>query len=318
MQPLTVQEIIHTNLSIDLELLTPQANLDREISVVDLNRPGLALAGFFDQFAHNRIQVFGKGEWAFLNSLEPQQLTIRLQKLFSFEIPFLVFTHNNDPQAELLKVAKQNSVAIFKTKASSHMFNEVFSNFLDFRLSPKSIIHGVLLEIFGIGILLQGKSGIGKSETALELIERGHRLVSDDIVLAACKHENQVDGFATEENEHHMEIRGLGIIDIKELFGTGSVRKKIEIDLVIHLEEWNNQKEYDRLGIDDSFTNLLGVNIPSITLPILPGRNLPILIETAAKNFRLKAMGTNSAKKFVQGLELRIKAKNKTQGNIDV
>lgn len=318
MTALTVQEILHTDLSIQLELLTPQANLDREISVVDLNRPGLALAGFFDQFAHNRIQVFGKGEWAFLNSLEHKQLTIRLQKFFSYEVPFLIFTHNNNPQPELLSMAKKNSVAVLKTQASSHILNEVFSNFLTDRLSHKSIVHGVLLEIFGVGILLQGKSGIGKSETALELIERGHRLVSDDVVMATRKHEKQVDGFATEENEHHMEIRGLGIIDIKELFGTGSVRKKKEIDLVIHLEEWNEQKEYDRLGIDDSFTNLLGVDVPSITLPILPGRNLPILIETAAKNFRLKAMGTNSAKKFVQNLERRIDFKRNIQVGKDV
>lgn len=315
MESLSIREMLDTPLPIKLQLITPNANLDREVRVVDLNRPGLALAGFFDQFAYDRIQVFGKGEWSYLNSLDKNDKVERLQKFFSFEIPCLVFTHNNTPQEKLLDIASNHRVAVLQTTSSSHIFTEVFADYLDFRLAKKSIVHGVLLEIFGVGILLTGKSGIGKSETALELIERGHRLISDDIVKTACHRENKIEGFASEENEHHMEIRGLGIIDIKELFGTGSIRKKIEIDLVIQMEKWEEHKEYDRLGIDDTYTELLGVNIPSITLPILPGRNLPILIETAAKNYRLKIMGRYSARNFVKNLQKRIEIKNKNLKN---
>lgn len=313
--PLTVQEILQANLPFSLQLVSA-ADLEKQIQVVDLNRPGLALAGFFDKFAHDRIQVFGKGEWSYVNSLSASESQERLQTFFSFQIPCLVFTHGNTPQDSVLQAAAQKQVAVLTTKASSHIFTEVFADYLDARLAKKFNIHGVLLDVFGIGVLLMGKSGIGKSETALELVERGHRLISDDVVLASCRKENKIYGEATEENEHHMEIRGLGIINIKELFGAGSVRKKIEIDLLIYLEKWQEEHEYDRLGIDESYTELLGVKVPSLTLPILPGRNIPILIETAAKNHRLKLMGKNAAKEFAKKLQERI-TKQKTIENMD-
>lgn len=302
MHTVRVSEILKEKERLRLELINPDADLSLEISESDLNRPGLALTGFFDFFAHERVQIFGQGEWSYLFKLSENDMTEALDRLFEFSLRCIVFTHNNDPPEAFMKRADAARVPVVKTAHTTHNFIVLFSDYLDAKLAPRTTFHGVLVEVFGVGVLLSGKSGVGKSETALELVERGHRLVADDVVDIICLDETRLYGFVSEVIEHHMEIRGLGIISIKDLFGAGSVRKSKRIDLIIHLEDWNSDHDYDRLGLDDRSDVILGVEIPSLVIPVRPGRNVPILIETAAKNHRLKLMGYHSARVFNQRL----------------
>ena len=210
----------------------------------------------------------------------------------------IIFTHGNEPQKEILEKTNLLSIPLFKTKISTHKFITLISEILNKALAPRTMRHGVLIEVFGIGILLTGKSGVGKSETALELIERGHRLVADDMVEIKRYSESYLVGTCSDILRHHMEIRGLGIINIKDIFGVGSVRDSKLIELIINIEEWNENVEYDRTGLDENNSEILGVNIPLLKIPIKPGRNVPIIVETAAMNQRLKKMGTHGAIEF--------------------
>ena len=302
MPAFAVKDLLAEELHLHLSLLTQNANLDLQITENDLNRPGLALTGFFDYFANERIQLFGQGEWSYLQTMSPNVLDENLNKFFSYSLCCLIFTHNNSPPDSLLTRAEQKSIPVLRTDLNTHKFILRISHYLDEKLARSTILHGVLIEVFGVGVLLQGKSGVGKSETALELVERGHRLVADDIVEITCRDENRLYGSVSETIEHHMEIRGLGIISVKDLFGAGSVRKNKRIDLIIHLEDWDQEKEYDRLGLDEQKQEILGVEVDIMTIPVRPGRNLPILIETAAKNHSLKVMGHNAARLFNEKL----------------
>lgn len=298
----TVRDLVQHSDVFQIKLLNSDANLDVEIKEAEVNRPGLALTGFFNFFAHERIQLFGQGEWAYIMTISPRQLENALKIFFSYDLVGCVFTHDHDPPEVFLKFAVEKKVAIFKTPLSTHKFIVKISDFLDEKLAPSTTVHGVLVEVFGVGVLIRGKSGVGKSETALELIERGHRLVADDVVHIICRDESRLYGFVSETIEHHMEIRGLGIISIKDLFGAGSVRKGKRIDLIIYLEDWDEKKEYDRLGLEDTYEEILGVKVATLTIPVRPGRNVPILIETAAKNYRLKMMGYHPARQFNERL----------------
>lgn len=291
------------HISLKLKCLAGRKGLSKVISVPDLNRPGLALSGFFESFAYQRVQIFGRGENAYLGKLNSENKLDSLNAFFSYQIPCIIFTHGITPIPEFLELAEKSGCVVLKTELDTTEFSirllRLFSNIF----APKKTLHGVLVEVYGIGILLEGHSGVGKSECALELVERGHRLVADDIVEVRCVNGNSILGQgANALLSHHMEIRGLGIINIAELYGVGSIRDQKEIQLIIKLEEWNSAKVYDRVGTDYATENLLGVKVPYIEIPVKPGRNLPIIIEAAAMNERLKYKGYNSARDFNQNV----------------
>lgn len=300
---LTILDILGFELkeqnSLNLHCLCGRKGLVRELTIPDLNRPGLALSGFYESFAAQRIQLFGRGEVAFLKKLAEENNYESIEKFFSYQIPCCIFTHNLLPNERFLKIADDAGCAVLQTDLSSSEFNKRLVRILSDVFAPSKTMHGVLLEVYGVGILITGESGVGKSETALELIERGQRLVADDVVEISCINGSILKGTAANKIiGHHMEIRGLGIINITQLYGVGSVRDQKEIQLIIKLEEWNPDKVYDRLGNEEKTMNILGVHVPMLEIPVKPGRNVPIIIETAAMNERLKSMGYYSAKEF--------------------
>ena len=285
--------------SLNLRCIGGRKGLSREIDIPDLNRPMGAIMGFFEDFAYQRIQLFGRGEAAFLRRLESEGKTDTINEMFNYKMPCCIFTHNLNPHNDFFEIAENAQCPILKTDLGSADFSARIMRILSRIFSPRQIVHGVLVEVYGLGILLQGDSGVGKSETALELIHRGHRLVADDVVEINCIYGNVLMGAgANKIIGHHMEIRGPGIINITHLFGVRAIRERKEIQLVVQLEEWDSSKNYDRLGAEDHTVELLGVKIPKLTIPVKPGRNIPIIIETAAMNERLKSMGYHAAREF--------------------
>lgn len=315
METFTVLDLLDLDLiehdALDLKCIAGRPGLTREITGPDLNRPGLSLGGFFDQFAFGRIQVFGKGETAFLDKLHHEGDVDSIRKMFEYEIPCCVFSHGLTPHKEFVEIAEAAGCPILQTTLATADLSSRLIRALDSIFSPREVVHGGLVEVFGIGILIQGESGVGKSETALELIERGHRLICDDTVEIRCVSGNILMGSALNRvTSHHMEIRGLGIINIAHLFGVGAIRDKKQIQLIVHLETWDPDKNYDRLGSGDEKEELLGVHVPCHYLPIKPGRNISILIEVAAMNERLKKLGYFSAKEFDQNVLTWLESEN--------
>jgi HPr kinase/phosphorylase len=299
----TVLDLIDMDLkehnSLNLHCIGGRKGLGRAIDIPDLNRPMGAIMGFFTDFGYQRIQLFGRGEAAYLRQLENEGETKAIEKMFGFPMPCCIFTHNITPHKEFLEIAENAQCPVLQTDLGSADFTSRIMRILSRIFSPRQSIHGVLVEVYGLGILIQGDSGVGKSETALELIHRGHRLVADDVVEIRCVDGNILMGSgANKIIGHHMEIRGPGVINITHLFGVRAIRDRKEIQLVVALEEWDSSKNYDRLGVSDHTVEMLGVNIPKLTIPVKPGRNIPIIIETAAMNERLKSMGYHSAKEF--------------------
>ena len=286
------------NDALDLSCIGGRPGLIREITVPAINRPGLALSGFYDNFAHQRIQILGRGENAYLKKLANEGNTDTLEKFFSYEMPCCVFTNNYKPTDDFLELSEKAQCPVLQTNLSSSDFAMRIMRVLGNIFAPKKVEHGVLVEVFGIGILIIGKSGVGKSETALALIERGHRLVADDVVEIRRVSGNILIGSGAKIVSHHMEIRGLGIINITHLFGVGAIRDKKQVQLIVELEEWDSSKAYDRIGASEAAMEILGVKTPYLLIPVRPGRNIPVIIETAAMNERLKKMGYYSAKEF--------------------
>ncbi len=285
--------------SLELTCVSGQTGLSNKIILPDINRPGLALSGFFDSFANERVQLFGRGEYAYLQTLIEKQNLSTLDDMFSKKIPCCIFSHGLIPPKELLHFTDKYNCPVLQSALSSSELALRLLRVLSNTFAPKISLHGVLVEVFGLGILIMGNSGVGKSETALELIERGHRLVADDVVEISCINGNTLIGRgANQVIGHHMEIRGLGIINIRQLYGIGAIREAKQIQLVAKLEEWDSEKVYDRLGTEDQTMDILDVKIPMLEIPVKPGRNVPIILETAAKNERLKSMGYFSAKEF--------------------
>jgi HPr kinase/phosphorylase len=312
---ITVENIYKTHPELSLKLISGEKGISKKISNSEINRPGLSLTGFFDFFAHDRIQIFGKGEWAYLNSLPESKMNSISETFFSYPLSCIIFTHGNQPQKEIINKTEELSIPLFTSSISTHKFITLMSEILNRALAPRTMRHGVLIEVFGIGILLSGKSGVGKSETALELIERGHRLVADDMVEIRRYTESYLIGTCSDILRHHMEIRGLGIINIKDIFGVGSVRDSKLIELIINIEEWDAEADYDRTGLDENYDEIIGVKVPLLKIPIKPGRNIPIIVETAAMNQRLKKMGTNGAKEFNTKLSNYIEQINLEKNN---
>ncbi len=285
--------------SLGLTCIAGRKGLVRDIKVPDLNRPGLALCGFFDSFAHERVQVFGKGEVSYIEKLLEEKNIETLEKFFTYEPPCCIFTRNLQPPRIFMDLAEKSNTALLITKHESTELTRRVLRIFSALFAPHKAIHGVLVEVFGLGIFIMGESGVGKSETALELIERGHRLVADDIVEMRCVNGETILGQGHNKMiGHHMEIRGLGIINIGQLYGIHAIREQKEVQIVVKLEQWNNQKIYDRLGTDTMTMDILGVKVPLLEIPVKPGRNIPIIIETAAMNERAKTMGFFSAHDF--------------------
>jgi HPr kinase/phosphorylase len=289
---------LRENDALDLTCIGGRPGLIREIAVTEINRPGLELGGFYENFAFQRIQIFGRGENAFLQKLAKAKQRTELEKLFTYPIPCCVFTHSLTPTADFAECAEKAECPSLQTDLSTSEFTMRILRVLSTIYAPKKTVHGVLVEVFGIGVLIQGESGVGKSESALSLIERGHRLVADDSVEIRRVSGNILMGTGAQVVSHHMEIRGLGIINITHLFGVGAIRDKKRIQLVVQLELWNPEKNYDRIGAEEATEDILGVHVPCVTVPIKPGRNVPVIIETAARNERLKKMGYYSAREF--------------------
>ena len=291
------------HISLNLKCLGGRKGLSRVISSPNINRPGLALSGFFDSFAPERIQIFGQGETAYLRKLHETNSTETLKQMFEHPIPCCVFSHSLIPTEEFIKLAEIANCPVLQTSLATTEFSTRIIRVLAEIFAPRQTIHGVLVEVYGLGVLILGDSGVGKSETALELIMHGHRLVADDVVDIHCVNGNILVGTgANKIIAHHMEIRGMGIINITHLFGVGAIRDRKEIQLVVKLEEWDSKKNYDRIGMEEQCMELLGVKVPFLEVPVKPGRNIPIIIETAAMNERLKTMGYNAAKEFNQNI----------------
>ena len=263
----------------------------------ELNRPGLALGGFFDNFAYQRIQVFGRGESAYLSKLAAEGATESLREMISYDLPCSVFTHGIDPTEDFLSLSEAARRAVLQTPLTTAEFTSRVVRQLALMFAPSVQVHGVMLEVFGMGVLIQGPSGVGKSEAALALVERGHRLVADDVVELRLVG-NVLHGSGTHVASHHMEIRGLGIINISYLFGVGAILDSKNVQLVVRLEDWDAAAHYDRVGLDEHRVEFLGVSIREVLIPVRPGRPIWILIETAAMNERLKHMGYYSAAEF--------------------
>ena len=286
-----------------LEVVVKPDNFDDiQISSPEVNRPGLALAGFYKVFETERIQLIGYAETQYLHSLEPSTKRVMLQKLVDAKPVAIIYTTNIEVDAALIERAQQDGVPVLRTglKTSQIMANLIsaLSNYL----APRITRHGCLVEVYGEGILLLGDSGIGKSETTIELIKRGHRLIADDAVEIKRVSDKTLVGSAPDLIKHYVELRGIGIVDVRRLFGMGAVKETEKINLVIQLENWVEGKMYDRLGVDEETVDILGLEVPSITIPVRPGRNLAIILEVAAMNNRQKRMGYNTAEEFSNNL----------------
>ena len=268
----------------------------------DVNRPGLQLMGFYEYFNPERIQIIGKMEFAYLSTIDEKTRRERLQCLFSKRIPAIIITRELPEFSEMREFANQYEVPLLRSKESTSNFIAALIAFLNLTLAPRITRHGVLIEIYGEGVFITGESGVGKSETAIELVKRGHRLVADDAVEIRKVSNISLVGSSPDNIRHFLELRGIGIINARRLFGIGAVKMTEKIDLVVELEQWDSEKIYDRMGVDTEFVSLLGVKIPSLTIPVKPGRNLAVILEVAAMNNRQKKMGYNAARELLNRL----------------
>ena len=293
-----------------LELVTGEKSLQREITVSELNRPGLALSGFLDHFRAERVQIIGIGEQSYCLKAPAKTLATSLAAMLGFEgLPCLIMTHNLKTPTALVQACRKNGVPLLRSKLDTASLVGELSELLESRLAPTATVHGVLVDVYGLGVLIQGEAGIGKSECALELLKRGHILIADDAVQIQHRRGGALRGYCPEPLKHYMEVRGLGVIDVKLLFGIGSILDRTRVELAIRLEPWTQNTQYDRTGLETKKTTILDVEIPLIRIPVSPGRNLAVLIEVAALNQRLRSQGYFSAETFNQRLTERMKVK---------
>ena len=287
----------------NLSLVSGQEGIGRHISISDISRPGIEMAGYFMHYPSDRIQLMGKTEVSFFELLKPKERSDRMMKLCAQDTPVIIVAHGMEVPSELIIASNENSVPVLTTSMPTTRFSSMLTNYLESMLAPTTAVHGVLVDIYGVGVLITGKSGVGKSETALELVKRGHRLVADDCVEIRQEGEDTLVGSAPKLIEHLLEIRGLGIIDIMTLFGASAIRSYKRITLVIELEIWNEKKTYDRLGLEEEKMEIINTAVTKLTVPVRPGRNLAVIIEVAAMNHRLKKMGVNAAEDFAKRLD---------------
>lgn len=286
----------------NLELISGEEGVDRPITTTDISRPGIEMAGYFEYYPAERIQLLGKTELSFLQKLTQFDRASRMERLCTDITPGIIVTREMDIPEELIEACEREAVPLLRTRQKTTRFSSLLTNYLESKLAPTTAVHGVLVDIYGVGVLIIGKSGVGKSETALELVKRGHRLVADDCVEIRQEDEGNLIGNSPDLIEHLLEIRGLGIINVMTLFGAGAVRSNKRITLVINLEIWDQKKQYDRLGLDEEKMKIIDTEITKYTVPVRPGRNLAVIIEVAAMNYRLKKMGMDAAQQFNQRL----------------
>ena len=308
MAGITIEELIGDEKDkLKLQLLSGEEGLEREISVSDINRPGLALSGYFDRLSWERIQLIGRTEMEYLKGLPENQWTKNLERLCSYDIPCFIIAHDLDEPQPFHHIIVSHGIPLLKSPFATTKLISELSVYLDEKFAPRTNMHGVLVDVYGIGMLLLGKSGIGKSECALDLVERGHRLVADDVVEIKLIAGKVLMGSESQLLGHHMEIRGLGIINVRDLFGIRSIRKRKHIEVAVYLEEWDSSMEPERLGLDEKTCEILGMTIPRVTIPVQPGRNIAVIVETAAINQRSKLLGTNAPAEFNKKLLDRMK-----------
>ncbi|MGA3243829.1 MAG: HPr(Ser) kinase/phosphatase [Bacteroidota bacterium] len=282
-----------------------------------IHRPGLALAGYVELFTYDRVQVFGNTELRYLRHLSLAERIKSFQTIFQFDLPCIVVSGDHQLDNELVEIATRHGVSVFKTHLETTKVVYFVSDFLDDQFSPQTVIHGSFMDVYGIGVILVGRSGIGKSEIALDLVERGHRLVADDVIMVTRKGEGILIGAGTDVVKHFMEIRGLGLIDIRSIFGIRSIRFQKRVELVVELQEWRDDLEYTRTGLDHENISVLGVDIPHVKLPIFPGKNITVIVEVIALDYLLKHYGYDAAREFAKRLDAAIAEKTKGKRAID-
>lgn len=295
-----------------IKLLNERISLDRLILDQNLHRPGLPLAGFLTLFSFNRIQVFGNTEMKYLENLSKEERRKSLERIFQFNIPCLIVTDDNHPPTEMMELANKHGIPVFGSSYSTTKLSYLVSDFLDDQFSPRLSIHGSFVDVYGVGMLFVGKSGIGKSEVALDLVERGHRLVADDVVILTKKGEGILIGSGTDLVKHFMEVRGIGIIDIRSMFGVRAIRFHKRLEIIIELEIWDKNSDYTRTGLEDKYINVMDIEIPYVKLPILPGKNITVISEIISLNYLLKHYGYDAAKYLQQRILNKIQQKNNT------
>ncbi len=300
----TVVKLSKLTDALKLTNLTPDIDLNSvEITTPDINRPALQLAGFYEHFSKERVQIIGYVEYTYIMEMEEEKRNQVYEKFVSSGIPCVIFTTLTEPSEEMLEIAKKYGVPTLVTERTTTGFMAEIIRWLGVELAPSISVHGVLVDVYGEGVLIMGESGIGKSEAALELVRRGHRLVSDDVVIIKRVSDITLVGSAPDLTRHFIELRGIGIIDVKTLYGVEHVKNTQSIDLVIKLEDWDKDREYDRLGLEEEYTEFLGNKVVCHSLPIRPGRNLAVIVETAAVNHRQKKMGYNAAQELYRRVQ---------------
>jgi len=313
MQPITVEALFNEKKEyLELSLLTDSVGLTKNIANSEVHRPSLALAGFTERFASKRTQILGETEIAFLGSQTPAQRRESCMRLFSFNLPVVFVSKGQNPPAELLEAAKEWETAVLGSKLTTTELESRLSVYLDHVFAPSTTVHGTLVDVYGVGLLYTGKSGIGKSETALDLVERGHRLVAADMVRLIKKAPEVIVGTGFELLGHHMEVRGIGIIDIEKLFGIRSIRLQKRVEVEVRLTVWSEEEQYERLGLEDKHTTILGVEIPVVLIPLSPGKNITVISEVIAMNHMLKVYGENTAEGFAKRLSEEIHRRKMT------
>ncbi len=293
---------------LQLKLLSDESGFNRKITEQNLNRPGLALAGFIDLFTFARIQIFGNTEHRYLCSLPLEEKSKAIDRVFHYPIPCLIYTNNNTPDESIIVKANELNIPLFISSFTTTKFNYLLTDFLEDQFAPRVTVHGSFVDVYGVGILLIGKSGIGKSEIALDLIERGHRLVADDVTMFTKKGEGILMGSSLDMSQGFVEIRGLGILNIAKMFGVRSIRYQKRLEVIVNLEIFDANQEYDRLGLDENMVTILDVDIPEKKLPILPGKNITVIAEVIALNYLLKHYGYDSAEDFRKRLMNALKS----------
>lgn len=308
---ITVDVLLQSPLN--LQSLTGNIGYKNLIKDKNVSRPQLALTGYFSIFTYERVQIFGNTEIHYLSSLPLEEKIMRFSKLADFPIPCVIITNNNTIDADLIDIAKKQNIAILTTNYETTKTTSLLSEFLDDQFAPQVVVHGSFVDVYGVGILFIGKSGIGKSEIALDLVERGHRIVADDIVMLTKKGETILMGTGTSMVQHFMEIRGLGIIDIRQMFGIRSIRFQKRLEIVVELEDWNSEIEYTRTGLDEEPINMMGVEVQYVKLPIFPGKNVTVIAEVIALNYLLRTYGYNAAKVLTDKLTEAIQKKSSSE-----
>lgn len=302
---------------VKLKAVNGDVGFEKEVRDRNIHRPGLALAGYVELFTYDRVQIFGNTEVRYLQHLSLGERIKSFETIFQFDLPCIIITNGNSIDDELVKIATGRKVSVFQSPFETTKLSYFLTDFLDDQFSPQTVVHGSFIDVYGVGVLLMGRSGIGKSEIALDLIERGHRLVADDVVMVTRKGEGILMGAGTDVVKHFMEIRGLGLINVRSIFGIRAIRFQKRVEIIVELQEWKEDAEYTRTGLDHESVSMMGVEIPHVKLPIFPGKNVTVITEVIALDYLLRHYGYDAAKEFSKRLDAAISEKTKGKRVID-